>query len=133
MSLNLASVHSWCIANKCSLNPAESSFLIIPPKINTRQPFITLNLKNIPLPAYKSVEYLGIYVHEQLGFKCHIEYIEQKIFRAVGILAELKSFSPKPALLKLNYALVHFHLLYGLTIWGFSFSFIPEQTGFTAK
>ena len=51
-----------------------------------------LNLNNISLPPYKSVKYLGIYIDEQLNFKCHIDYIEQKISRAVGILAKLKSF-----------------------------------------
>ena len=33
MSLDLASVHKWCIANKSSLNPAKSSFFIIPPEL----------------------------------------------------------------------------------------------------
>ena len=98
MSLDLASVHNWCIANKLSVNPAKSSFLIIPPKLNRQQPFITLNVNNTP--PYKSVKYFGVSVDEQLNFKCHIDYIEQKISRAVGILAKLKLFLPKPALLK---------------------------------
>ena len=34
LSLDLESVHNWCIADKLSLNPAKSSFLIIPPKLN---------------------------------------------------------------------------------------------------
>ena len=42
MSLDLASVHNWCIANKLSLNPAKSLYLIIPPKLNMQQPFITV-------------------------------------------------------------------------------------------
>ena len=93
MSLDLASVNNWCIANKLSLNPAKLSFLIIPPKLNIQQPFITLNLNNIPLSLYKSVKYLGIYIDEQLNFKCYIECIEQKISRAVGILAKLSRFT----------------------------------------
>ena len=42
------------------------------------QPSITLNLINIPLSPCNSVKRLGIYIDEQLNFKCHIEYIEQK-------------------------------------------------------
>ena len=87
-----------------------------------KQPFITLNLNNNSLPPYnKSVKYLGIYIDKQLNFKCHIDYIEQKISRAVGILAKLKLFLPKPAFLKLYYALVHSSLLHGLAIWGSTF------------
>ena len=52
----------------------------------------------------------------------YIEYIEQKISRAVGMHAKLKSFLPKPAFLKLYYALVQSPLLYGLAIWGFTVS-----------
>ena len=60
-----ASVHNWCIANKLRFNPAKLSLLIIPPKLNRQQPFITLNLNNISLPPYKSVKYLGVYIDEQ--------------------------------------------------------------------
>ena len=49
------------------------------------------------------------------------KYLEQKISRVVGILAKLKSCLPKPALLKLYYAVVHSHLLYCLAIWGSTF------------
>ena len=58
-----------------------------------QQPFITLNLNNITLSLYKSVKYLGIYIDEQLNFKCYIDCIEQKISRAVGILAKLSRFT----------------------------------------
>ena len=118
MSLDLESVHNWCIANKLSLNPAKSFFLIIPPKLNRQQPFIPLNVNDTPPPPSKSVKYLGIYIDKQLNFKCHIGYIEQKISRSVDIHAKLKSFLLKPAVLKLYCTLVHFHLLYGLAISG---------------
>ena len=39
----------------------------------------------------------------------------------MNITAELNLFLPKPALLKLYYALIHSHLLYGLAIWGSTF------------
>ena len=47
--------------------------------------------------------------------------LNKKISSTVGILAELKSFLPKPAVLKLYSALVHFQLLHGLAIWGSTF------------
>ena len=36
----------------------------------------------------------------------------------MGILSKLKHFLPSNSLLKLYYAFIHPHLLYGLSIWG---------------
>ena len=36
----------------------------------------------------------------------------------MGILSKLKPFSPSTSRLKLYYAFIHSHLLYGLSIWG---------------
>ena len=115
--------------------------MIIPPKLNIQQPFVKLNLNNIPLSPDNSVKYFGIYIDEQLNFKCHVRKREypfkchvrkQKIYRTVGILSKLKSFLPQPALLKLYYAFLLSHLLWFSSL-GFHISLIPEQTGFTAK
>ena len=42
---------------------------------------------------------------------------ENKLSRSIGIIIKLKSFLPPTALLKLNYVLVHPHLLSGLLVW----------------
>ena len=36
----------------------------------------------------------------------------------MGILSKLKNYLPTHALFKLYYTLVHWHLLYGLVVWG---------------
>ena len=61
MSLDLASVHNSCIANKLGFIPAKSSFLIIPSERNMQQPSIALNLNNFPLFPCNSVKCLDIY------------------------------------------------------------------------
>ena len=48
--------------------------------------------------------------------------IKSKISRSIGIIIKLKSFLPPSALLKLYYALVHPHLLYGLLVWGATYT-----------
>ena len=58
----------------------------------------------------------------QLTFNSHIKMIENKISRSIGIIIKLKSFLPPSALLKLYYALVHPHLLYGLLVWGTTYT-----------
>ena len=44
--------------------------------------------------------------------------VENKVARSVGILSKLKHFLSSNSLLKLYYAFIHPHLLYGLSIWG---------------
>ena len=34
MSWDLLKIHEWCKANKVSLNPSKSNFLVIPPKLS---------------------------------------------------------------------------------------------------
>ena len=48
--------------------------------------------------------------------------IENKILRPIGIIIKLKSFLPPAALLKFYHALVHPHLLYGLLVWGTTYT-----------
>ena len=72
-------------------------------------------MNNIPLSPCNSVEYLDIYIDEQLNFKCDIKTIEQKISLAVDI-AKLKSFLPSLALPESYLALIYSPLLYGLAI-----------------
>jgi len=41
-----------------------------------------------------------------------------KLSRLLGILYKTQSFIPKHILKKLCYAFIHFHLTFGLLIWG---------------
>ena len=56
-----------------------------------------------------------------LNFDFHVLNITYKISRTVGIIYKIRHYLPETALLKIYYALIHSHLLYGLIIWGFTF------------
>ena len=56
-----------------------------------------------------------------LNFDFHISNIAYKISRTVGIISKIRHYLPETALLKIYYAPIHYHLLYGLIIWGSSF------------
>ena len=53
-----------------------------------------------------------------LNFDFHISNIAYKISRTVGIISKIRHYLPETALLKIYYAQIHSHLLYGLIIWG---------------
>ena len=118
MNNELRNVDEWCRANKLSLNPSKSDFLVVPPRLTKPPPYISLKLNNVEIKPCENVKHLGVQIDSQLTFNLHIRMIENKISRSIGIILELKSFLPPSALLKLYYALVHPHLLYGHLVWG---------------
>ena len=67
---------------------------------------------------HKSATYLGIHLDCHLNFRQHINFLESKIAKPVGILTKLKHVLPEKALIGLYYVLVNSHLLHGLTVWG---------------
>ena len=70
------------------------------------------------IKVVSSAKYLGVFIYDKLNFQEHINYLEKKVSRSVGILSKLKNYLRLHALFKLYYTLVHSHLLYGLIVWG---------------
>ena len=103
---------------KLSLNPSKSNHLIISPKQNILSPHVTLIVNNLPILSCDKAKYLGVFIDSRLNFHSHIKSVENKVARSLGILSKLKHFLPSNSLLKLYYAFIHPHLLYGLSIWG---------------
>ena len=127
MNNELRNVDEWCRANKLSLNASKSNFLVIPPRLRKPPPYISLKLNNVEINPCENVKYLEVQIDSHLTFNSHIRMIENKMSRSIGIIIKLKFFLPPSALLKLYNALVHPHLLYGLLVWGTTYtSYLAE-------
>ena len=122
MNNELRNVDEWYRANKLSLNPSKSNFLVIPPRLIKPPPCISLNNNNFKINPCKNVKYLGVQLDSQLAFNSHSRMIENKISRSIRIIIKFKYFLSPSALLKLYYALVHPHLLHGLLVWGTTYT-----------
>ena len=94
MNNELRNVSEWCHANKLSLNPSKSNFLLIPPRLRKPPPNISLKLNNVEINPCENVKYLGVQIDSQLTFNSHIRMIENKISRSIGIIIKLKSLLP---------------------------------------
>ena len=70
------------------------------------------------IKVVSSANYLRVFIDDKLNFQEHIKHLEKKISRSMGILSKLKNYLPKHTLFQLYYTLVHSHLLYGLIVWG---------------
>ena len=108
---------NWCKSNKLTINPQKCHVLLIPPKLNTTSTNFVVKLDDTFIKAENCVKYLGILIDSNLNFRFHLEEIENKLSKSLGILYKLKPILPQNTLLKLYYFMVHFLVLYGLIVW----------------
>ena len=90
MNEDLVKVHKWCVADRVTTNPVQSSALIISPKITKSHisagtAFTINKVKILPSPF---VEYLGLLIDNKLNFQTHNALLEKKVSRAVGIISK---------------------------------------------
>ena len=104
--------------NKLSLNINKTYSLLINPTVHhsSSEAIALFNIDEIQ--HVNVIKYLGIEIDSQLNFKSHIENVQSKTAKEVGILFKLNKILSSNALLMLYYTLAHPHLTYGILIWG---------------
>ena len=65
-----------------------------------------------------SYKYLGVYIDKKLDWKCHIEYITNKISKSCGALAKLRHYVDTSTLVNVYHAIVNSYVRYGIIVWG---------------
>ena len=118
LNTELDALSEWCADNQLTINPTKSQVLIILPNLKANFENFSVNINNVSVSANEYAKYLGVLIDSKLNYNFQIKAVELKLSRAVGIITKLKYFLPRNVLLQLYYALVHPHLLYGLSVWG---------------
>ena len=77
-----------------------------------------LNINNSEIARTESIKFRGALLHENLSWKTHIKYIENKISKNIGILFKARPFLNKKSLLSLYYSYIHSYINYGSVTWG---------------
>ena len=77
--------------NKLTVNPVKTQAIIISPKFNDNTADIKLFLNHTRINLSTNIKYLGIIIDTHLNFKDHLNYIESKLARALGILYKCKN------------------------------------------
>ena len=116
LNVELESVSKWLKLNKLSLNLAKTKAMLFhTPQRQVLYPELKIDGLNIEFVT--KFNFLGLIVNENLKWNCHVEAISKKISRAIGVMARLKNFIPKSAMLHIYNALILSHLSYGLIVW----------------
>ena len=70
------------------------------------------------IPRVDCTKFLGVIIDEQLTWKPHIAYIQNKIAKNIGIIFRLSTFMPKHVLRTLYCTLVLPYFSYCNIVWG---------------
>ena len=118
----LHSVTEWMLTNSITINPTKTISLLISPNYRKSSLNYSCFLNDDQIDASHYAKYLGIILDDRLSFKAHIEFVETKISRSVGIMSKLSYYLPTETLITLYYALIHSHIFYGLPVWASTFN-----------
>ena len=73
---------------------------------------------NNQIQRCESIKFLGIFLDENLTWKEHIKYTENKIAKNIGIIVRSKPYLNKKCLLSLYYSYIHSYISYPSIAWG---------------
>ena len=82
-------------------------------------PAMTLN--NIEIKRENSVKFLAIIIHENLTWKNHIEVVENKISKNIGVLYRASHLLDFKNLLKIYFSFIHIYISYANIAWASTF------------
>ena len=115
LDIELNNVNQWLICNKLSLNTDKSCYLrfshVKPPNL------INEKIAKNPLKHKKYTKYLGVILDDKLTWKNHIDNINLKIRRGIGMLSKVKDFVSSSTLKSLYYSCIYPYLDYNLLNW----------------
>jgi hypothetical protein len=121
MNTELIKISDWFKSNKLSINIEKTKWMLFYPNSKKKLiPSITplIFVDNIEIKRTKITKFLGIYIDENLKWKHHVNNLNNKIARTIGILYKSRSFLNKHTLIQLYYSFIHCHINYANIAWG---------------
>ena len=78
----------------------------------------SVKLDNMPIERVIKAKFLGIFIDDKLSWKYHINEVENKVARSIGIITKMKSLFPDMVLRSLYCSLVLPYFQYCNIAWG---------------
>ena len=91
----LECVYEWLNANKLSLNVRKTKYMIFQKYKNNGIGELNLRISNDNIEHVNEFNFLGLHLNSKLNWDTHINIIEKRISRAVGIIKKLQLIFPK--------------------------------------
>ena len=113
-------VNEWFVANKLSLNTGKTKYLFFHKQsarnsIPLRLPTITFNSTKIKRESF--IKFLGVVIGEDITWNKHIEFVEDKISKNIGILYRASHYLDKKSLKNMYFSFTHNYINYCNIAW----------------
>ena len=120
VNIELNKLNNWFKSNKLSLNTGKTKYtffhkLNLSDNIPLQLP--ELKIHNTIIKRERATKFLGIIIDENLTWKNHIELIESKVAKNIGMLYKAKFILNKKCLRDLYFAFIHSYLSYANIGW----------------
>ena len=117
----LIKINEWISANKLSLNAGKNKFSLFQKsgkKYSIPSNLPTLKINNHDIERVNTMKFLDDLLDDNLSWKEHIKYLENKIAKNIGLMHRANPFLDKESLLALYYSYIHPYLNYANLAWG---------------
>lgn len=120
----MGNLYEWFCANQLSLNITKTKYIFL---IGQSKKYIehgNICVNGIQLERVgknqneESTKFLGIQIDENLSWRNHLLYINNKISRSLHVIKQIRYQLPTSSLRTLYFSMIHPHLTYGLLAWG---------------
>ena len=85
---NLSKLCTWFQANRLSVNPRKCNYIVFS---NQNKLYDTdsvkVKLNNVEIPRVEKTKFLGVIIDSKLTWKFHIQELEKKISKNIGIIS----------------------------------------------
>ena len=121
MNEEMSKIIEWLRTNRLSLHIEKTHFMMF----RKRKQKITFNnellIDDKKVEQVEKTKFLGVYVDSSLTWQDHIQYIEGKIARALGVICKARKFFYTATLKTLYYSFLYPYLNYCIEVWGNTF------------
>ena len=119
-NLELQNVNEWFIANKLSLNAEKTKYLFfhkqrVIENIPLKLPNLTFN--GVEIKRESSIKFLGVMIDENITWRKHIELVENKMSKLIGILYRASPYLDRKSLKSIYFSFIHSYVNYCNIAW----------------
>ena len=115
-NLELKKISEWFRASKLSLNEDKTTFILFhkfQDKDNLPLRLPVLKINDYDIKRSSSIKFLQVLVHEHLSWTDHINALENKLSKNLGLLHKSKHFLNVKGMKILYFSFFHSYLNYG--------------------
>ena len=121
MNTELINLSEWFKVNKLSLNIMKTNYIVFTSTHNKVSIPVHLAIDHMYITRVKFTKFLGVFIDENLNWNKHIEEIEKKVSKSIGIMYRVKDKLDEKSMFNLYCTLVLPYLQYCNVIWGINY------------